>query len=91
MEVGWTGKWPKEGEDVNADGRRWHKTAVSGVIGPQVWKDEKKNAHSPGGLERRICLERRAWEGHRLAGNEAVLCADEKRVQMRHIEKKGWS
>ena len=38
--------------------------------GPQVWKDEKKNAHSPGFLERRICLGRRAWEGHRSAGNQ---------------------
>ena len=59
--------------------------------GPHVWKDEKKNAHSPGFLERRICLGRRAWEGHRSAGNEAVLWAGEIRVQVSHIEKKGWA
>ena len=31
-----------------------------------------RNAHSPGRLERHICLECRAWEGHRTLGNEAV-------------------
>ena len=36
---------------------------------------------SPGMLERRICLERRDWEGNTSPGNGAVPWAEEKRVQ----------
>ena len=72
VEVGWAGKWQTEEEDAKADGQCWHKMAEPGASGPRVWKDGKKNAHSPGRLERHICLECRAWEGHRTLGNEAV-------------------
>ena len=60
VEAGRTRKWPEEGEDAKAEGHRWHKMAEPGVSGPQVWKDERKNAHSLGRLERPISLENRA-------------------------------